>query len=93
MNTKAQGRRAAAHPGPVGTARHETTPAGVYAKHLAMLQQTLLKDGCYLLETPNADPDDLALSAKITASTARQGGDATKIADGFSRFVGKDSHA
>jgi hypothetical protein len=42
---------------------NKTTPAGVYERHLHTLQQTLLKDGCYLLGVRNQDPADLARSA------------------------------
>ena len=35
---------------------HETTPRGVGAKHIAELQQQLLKDGAYLIDLPNRDP-------------------------------------
>jgi len=58
----------------VGTAAavaraHEATPRGVYQEHLAELQQTLLRDGCYLMGVPNRDPEDLALGATVTASS------------------------
>jgi len=33
------------------------------------LQQQLLKDGCYIIDLPNSDPNDLALGAKVTASS------------------------
>jgi len=48
----------------------KTTARGVYRKHLAELQQTLLKDGCYLMGVKNADPADLALRATATASSS-----------------------
>jgi hypothetical protein len=48
---------------------HNTTPRGLYQSHIAELQQQLLKDGCYLIDLPNSDPKDLALGAKITASS------------------------
>jgi hypothetical protein len=58
----------------VGTAAgiahaHGTMPRGVYEHYLAELQQTLLRDGCYLMGVPNQDPEDLALSAEVTASS------------------------
>jgi hypothetical protein len=61
----------------VGTAaalarRHDTTPRGVYQNHLAELQQTLLRDGCYLMGVRNQDPGDLALKATVTASSSAQ---------------------
>jgi len=58
----------------VGTAAalcqtHKTTPRGIYQSHINELQQQLLKDGCYLIELPNSDPSDLALGAKVQASS------------------------
>ncbi len=46
-------------------ARCDTTPRGVYQQHIAELQQTLLKDGCYLPGVRNEDLQDHALMAKI----------------------------
>lgn len=53
----------------VGTAaaiakRHETLPRGIYKNHLAELQQTLLRDGCYIVNIKNQDQKDLALRAR-----------------------------
>lgn len=48
---------------------HKTTPRGLYQSHIAELQQQLLKDGCYIIDLPNSDPKDLALGAKVTASS------------------------
>lgn len=58
----------------VGTAagiarRYETTPRGVYQQHIRELQQTLLRDGCYLIGIRNEDADDLARHARVTASS------------------------
>ncbi|MGQ9732404.1 MAG: FAD-dependent oxidoreductase [Candidatus Zipacnadales bacterium] len=58
----------------VGTAaavarEHHTLPRGVYQKYLTELQQTLLRDGCYLMGVRNEDPHDLALRATATASS------------------------
>jgi len=60
----------------VGTAAalardHGTSPRGVGQEHIGELQQTLLKDGCYLLGVRNADPADLAQRATVTASSSR----------------------
>jgi len=49
--------------------RHKATPRGVCQKHLKELQQTLLKDGCYLMGVKSEDRRDLALAAKATASS------------------------
>jgi choline dehydrogenase-like flavoprotein len=47
-----------------------TSPRGIYEKHIAGLQQRLLKDGAYLIGVPNRDPADLALKAKASASSS-----------------------
>jgi len=46
-----------------------TTPRGIYEKHLAALQQTLLKHDQYIPDLRNQDPADLARKAKVTASS------------------------
>ena len=69
------------------------TPAGVYERHRDVLQQTLLKDGCYLLGVRNEDPRDLARTAVITASSTAEGMPAQKVANGFNRIVGDDRNA
>ncbi|HJN17555.1 MAG TPA: FAD-dependent oxidoreductase, partial [Armatimonadota bacterium] len=61
----------------VGTAaavanEHGATPRGVYNKHLAELQQSLLRDGAYVMGVPNQDANDLALGATVTASSVAQ---------------------
>ena len=58
----------------VGTAagmalQHNTTPRGACYKHITDLQQMLLRDGCYLMGVKNEDPQDLAMGAKVTASS------------------------
>ncbi len=58
----------------VGTAagvckRRRCSPKGLYPNYVEELQQQLLEDGCYLIDLPNRDPKDLALSAKATASS------------------------
>lgn len=75
----------------VGTAaaicvQQQTTPRGVYEKRLEQLQQQLLKDGAYIIRLQNADPNDLALKATVTASSAN--GDnyrAEYVNNGFAR--------
>jgi len=69
------------------------TPRGVYRKHIALLQQTLLRDGCYLMGVKNADPNDLALRAKVTASSSVKGMGPARAVDGWTRVVGKDRSA
>jgi hypothetical protein len=67
--------------------RHQITPRGVYQNHITELQQTLLKDGCYLIGVQNADPNDLALTAAVSASSAKPGADPSCVINGWSRAV------
>ena len=58
----------------VGTAagickRKGTTPRGIYEGYVNELQQALLRDGCYLMGVRNADPEDCAREATVTASS------------------------
>jgi hypothetical protein len=58
----------------VGTAAgvcklRDTVPRALGQSYLGELQQQLLKDGCYLIDLPNQDLRDLALTAKATASS------------------------
>ncbi len=59
------------------------TPRGIYQRHLHTLQQKLLKDGAFLIEMSNEDPDDLALSAVAEASSGES--TASEVINGFSR--------
>jgi len=49
--------------------RYGCTPRDLVHHHIAEVQQQLLRDDCYVIDLPNADPDDLARKAKITASS------------------------
>ena len=69
------------------------TPREVHADHIVELQQALLRDGCYLMGVKNADPSDLALTAKVTASSSAAGMAPAKVVDGWNRVVGKDRSA
>jgi len=69
----------------------DTTPRGVYREHITELQQRLLKEGAYLISLPNRDPNDLARSAEITASS--EASPAAAVIDGFTRPQGDQSHA
>ncbi|MCC6352441.1 MAG: FAD-dependent oxidoreductase [Verrucomicrobiae bacterium] len=58
----------------VGTAaalcsRLEAMPRAIGQKHIAAVQQQLLKDGCYIIDMPNEDPRDLARTARASASS------------------------
>ena len=52
--------------------RNQTTPRGIYQKHMDELQQTLLKNDQTIPDVPNRDPADLARGAVVTASSACQ---------------------
>ena len=73
--------------------QHEATPRGVCDRHLSQLQQTLLKDGCYLLGVDNTDEADLARTAGVTASSSAEGMVPVKVIDGWNRVVDGDRHA
>lgn len=49
--------------------RYECTPREAARQHIAEIQQQLLRDDCYLIDLPNADAEDLARRAKVTASS------------------------
>jgi len=70
-----------------------TTPRGIYENHIDELQQTLLKDGCYLPGVRNTDKDDMALRGKVTASSSREGMGPEKVNNGWNRVVGKERNA
>jgi hypothetical protein len=72
---------------------HKTSPRGVYKSHITELQQRLLKDGCYLLGVKNADKRDLALGAKLTASSFTRGMEPEKAINGWNRIVAPDRNA
>jgi len=46
------------------------TPRSLCAQHIGELQQTLLRDDCFIPDMANEDPDDLARLAAVTATSA-----------------------
>ena len=66
-----------------------TTPKGMY-EHIDQLQQELLKDDCYIPNVKNHDENDLARTAKITASSYLNGYEPEKIINGIARDVHDD---
>ncbi len=60
-----------------------TSPRGIYQAHVDQLQQKLLKQGAYLIELPNQDPDDLALMASVKASSELS--PASEVTNGYAR--------
>ena len=58
----------------VGTAaaickKYKCTPRCLYRNYISELQQTLLKDDCYIINIKNEDPDNITLNARVTASS------------------------
>jgi hypothetical protein len=60
---------------------------------ISALQETLLRDDCYLPGRRNADEKDLARTATVTATTARVGYEAEKVISGVSRREGSETNA
>jgi hypothetical protein len=73
--------------------RHGTMPRGVYERHIKELQQALLKDGCFLPGVRNTDCNDLALGARVTASSFAEGMEPGKVNNGWNRVVGEERNA
>jgi hypothetical protein len=73
--------------------KHKTSPRGVYEKHIAELQQQLLKDGCYIPGVQGNDPLDLARKSTVTASSFVQGAEPANAVNGWNRIVGKNRNA
>ncbi|HEY3379271.1 MAG TPA: FAD-dependent oxidoreductase [Armatimonadota bacterium] len=76
----------------VGTAaalavREQTSPRGVYERHLDALQQTLLDDDCYLpWQRRTVSP--LAQAATLSASS----GDPSPLRNGYDRPIGEEDN-
>ena len=81
----------------VGTAaalavKYNCIPKIVGEKHINELQQTLLKDDCYIPGIKNNDKLDLALTSEITATSHTKGNEPYNVISGVSRTVGEDSN-
>ena len=76
----------------VGTAaamcmKYQCMPRGIL-DHIAELQQTLLKDDCYIPNLRNADKLDLAQNATVTATSSKLGFGPEQVINGVSRPEG-----
>ena len=81
----------------VGTAaamaiEKECTVREVGRAHIRELQQTLLKDDCYLPGFVSEDPKDQARSAHVSSDSEVTGGEAAHVISGVARTVGNDSN-
>ena len=76
----------------VGTAaamcmKYHCNPRGIL-NHITELQQTLLKEDCYIPNLRNEDELDLARSAVVTATSSRDGFGPEQVTNGISRGEG-----
>ena len=91
MGTCAVGGQAA------GTAAAMAVKYGITPKevsgHIEELQQTLLKQDCFIPGFANADENDLARNAIVTCSSEVPGKEAANVVNGVSRKVGENENA
>ena len=78
----------------VGTAaamcmKYGCMPKGILA-HMDELQQTLLRDDCYIPGIRNTDENDIAQTAVVTASSAKEGFGPEQVINGISRGEGTE---
>jgi hypothetical protein len=73
--------------------KYGATPRGIYENHIDRLQQTLLKDGCYLPKFRNTDKDDIALRARVTASSSGESMAPENVNNGWNRVAGQSKNA
>ncbi len=64
-------------------------PRGIQ-EHMDELQQTLLKDDCYIPGIRNTDEKDLARTAVVTATSAKTGFGPEQVVNGISRGEGAE---
>lgn len=72
--------------------QHDCDPREM-GEHMDELQQTLLKDDCYIPGFANHDPADLCRTAKVTASSWKEGCEPENVINGVARRVGKQENA
>jgi hypothetical protein len=68
------------------------TPEEFGKRHMEELRQTLLKNDCYIPGCANADPEDLARTAAVSASSEREEYEAKNVINGVTRRVGEKSN-
>ena len=81
----------------VGTAaaiaiKQSCTPKEVGDKYIKELQQTLLKEDCYIPGIKNEDENDLARNSKISASSFTAGNNPEKVVSGVTRAIDNESN-
>ena len=68
------------------------SPREIGRSHMRELQQTLLKDDCYLPGFRNEDPADLARTATVACNGEMPGGEAVHVINGVTRTVEENSN-
>lgn len=63
---------------------HDCLPRGIQ-DHMEQLQQTLIKEDCFIPGITNRDPKDLALGAKVYASSEAENAPAENVRRGYTR--------
>lgn len=76
----------------IGTAaaialRHNLSTAREVGEKIGLLQQTLLKNDCYIPNVKNTDETDLARRAKISATSEKSGCEGRNVINGVARSV------
>jgi len=79
----------------IGTAAAQAIARQTDIRHIDVqaLQQTLLRDDCYLPCVRNADPNDLARTARVTASSEENDYAAENVLSGVSREIDGEKNA
>ncbi len=71
--------------------KYDCTPRDI-SNRIDELQQTLLKDDCYIPGYKNTDPNDLARHAAVTATSFIPGCEPEKVINGFTRIIDNESN-
>lgn len=69
------------------------TPRQLGKEYMDELQQTLLKDDCYIPGFANHDPADLCRGAEVTAGSHKPGFEPEQVISGVARRVGQQENA
>ena len=68
------------------------TPRDLYPAHINALQQTLLRDDCFIPGFRNQDEHDLARAAQAAASSAAEGCEPAQVLSGVARSQADSTH-
>ncbi|MBK1875800.1 FAD-dependent oxidoreductase [Pelagicoccus mobilis] len=69
-----------------------TSPRGVYQKHLTQLKEQLMRDDAFIPNHPAEDPDNLAKTASVAFASSTKSGDVKLLLDGYSRDALGETH-